>query len=62
MTIIVVNLDTEEEAAMLADEQLQFAIDLADKLAKPGERWGVMKVRTEVVYEVRGKRDDRKDE
>ena len=59
MSLTVINQDTSEEAAeTLRDDMLDLAKDLADQLAKTGERWTVVRTTTheEVIYQ--GKQND----
>ena len=58
MSLTVINQDTSEEAAMFGDDMLDLAKDLADQLAKTGERWTVVRTTTheEVIYQ--GKQND----
>lgn len=58
MSLFVINRDTGEEAAMLADDQLDIARKLADRLhAEKGQRWVVCtqrkgrKITDDIVYE-----------
>lgn len=52
MSLVVINVDTQEEAAMCGEEMLELAKSLADKLGADGEHWAVIRARAEIVYEV----------
>lgn len=52
MSLTVINLDTQEEAAIFGDQMLELARRLADQLGAQGEHWAVIRVKTEIVYEV----------